>query len=273
VVQTAGGAAQYAVVADTNQPTWNALLNAYVMAPGQTSLTATVTALVAGTGPNVQANALSQLATPVAGIDTVTNASAINNGLNAESDTAYRARFVLYINSLAKATQAAIESAIANVQQGIHENLLENTTPGGATRLGEFTAVVDDGSGSPPTTLITAIINAVEATRGFTILPEVVAPTLVAPTISLNVRVAPGFVSGAVTPAVQAAVAAAVNTIFAGDDTALFISFVNEAALTVPGVLAVQPGQTLINSQPVDYVLTEFQRPMITAGSVTCGTY
>jgi uncharacterized phage protein gp47/JayE len=272
VIQTPGGAAQYAVVADPTQPTWSASLNAYVMAAGQTSLTATVEATVAGTGPNVAAGMLTQIASPLPGIDTVNNLAPINNGVNAETDTAFRARFVLYVNSLAKATQAAILSAIANVQQGIFVNLLENETPSGSTRYGEFTAVIDDGSGDPPASLITNVFNAVEAVRGFTIMPQVVAVTTVAPTIALNIRVATGYTASTVQTAVQDAVVAAVNTIEVSEPT-LFISFIENAALAVPGCAGVQPGQTKINGSNADLSLTAFQEPRITTTNVSVGTY
>lgn len=272
IVQTPGGATQYQAVADTTQPTWSASLNAYVMAPGQTSLTATVQALVAGTGPNVSAGALSQIASSVPGIDTVTNGAAINNAVNAESDTAFRARFVLYLAGLARATEGAILSAIAGVQQNLQVNLLENETPSGATQLGQFTAVIDDGSGSPPSSLIISIQNAVNAVRGFTILANVVACTKVVPTIALNVRVATGYTASTVEAAVQTAVVAAVNAVVLGT-ASLFISTIEAAALAVPGVAAVQPGQTKIDGSNADLALTAFQAPRIAVGNVSCGTY
>lgn len=272
VVQTTGGAAQYQVVADTNQPTWNAAQNAYVLAPGQTSLTATVEALVAGTGPNVAAGALNQLASSLPGIDAVTNGSAINNGMNAESDTAFRARFVLYISSLSKATKQAILSAIANVQQGLFVDLLENETPGGETQLGEFTAVVDDGSGSPPAALITSVFNAVDLVRGFTIMPNVVAPTLIAPTISIVIRIAAGAVQSVVETGVQNAISAMIATLEPGALT-LFISQVEAAALSVSGCQAVKSGQTKINGTAADLIMTAFQVPRTPISSITVGTY
>ena len=157
VVQTVGGAIQYQVVADSTQAAWNATLGAYVLAQGDTSITVTVQALVAGPTSNVIAGQLSQLATPVPGITVASNAAPITNGLPAESDNNFRARFVLWVNSLSKATQNAILAAVAGVQQGISINLLENRKSSNQTALGQFTAVVDDGSGDPPDSLLAAI--------------------------------------------------------------------------------------------------------------------
>lgn len=272
IVQSPGGAAQYQVVADPSQPTWNASLGAYVMAPGQTSLTATVEALVAGTGPNVAPGVLNQIATPLTGIDTVTNPAAINNAIDAETDDAFRARFVLYLQGLSKATSAAILSAIYDVQQGISVELLENETPLGVTLLGSFTAVIDDGSGDPPQSLIDSVFAAVFAVRAFTVEPFVVGPTKVNPTIALNVRVATGFVASDVQAAVNAVVVAAINSIESGAGY-LFVSEIEEAALTVAGCLAVQPGTTKINGANQDLALTQFQVPRVMGSAVTVGTY
>lgn len=272
IVQTPGGAAQYQVVADTSQPTWNGPLNAYVMAAGQTSLTATVQATVAGTPVAVAAGALTQIASSLPGIDTVTNGAAINNGLDAELDPAFRARFVQFLAGLAKATSAAILAAINGVQQGLTTSLLENVNVALTTQLGAFVAVIDDGSGNPPAALLTTIFNAVNAVRGFTIQPAVIGVTKIIPTVQLNIRVAPGFVAATVQAAVQAAVVSYTNTIEQNAGF-LFISGIEGAATAVPGCAAVQPGQTKINSANTDLALTAVQVPRIGAAQVSVGTY
>jgi uncharacterized phage protein gp47/JayE len=281
-VQTAGGAIQYLTVADPTQPTWNATVGAYVLATGQSSLTATIQAATPGATSNVTAGQLSQLATNVPGIGYVTNGAAINNGLNAESDTAYLARFVQYINSLSKATYGAIVAAIQGVQQGLLYSLQENVTTGGAPRPGEFVATIDDGSGNPPASLIQAVQNALEQVRGFTILAETIAVTTVTATIVLVVRLAPStpslpIVPSVVNAAVAAAVAAAVNSQPIGgedeDGILVYISQVEAAALTVPGVIAVQPGATTINAAAADLVGTLFQRSITTTSNITISNY
>jgi uncharacterized phage protein gp47/JayE len=100
IVQSVGGGDQYQLVADTNQPNYNAGLNAYVLGVGQTSMTATAIALVAGSASNVLAGQLIQFAGSSFGITSVTNLAPIDNGTDSESDEAYRNRFILFINSL-----------------------------------------------------------------------------------------------------------------------------------------------------------------------------
>ena len=273
IVQTVGGTIKFQVVADTNQPTWNATLNAYVMAAGQTSLTATVQALVAGSGSNVGPNTLTQIASAIS-VDYATNGAAVTNGIDAESDAAFRDRFVLYLNSLSKAIKAAIESAIRGVQQGIQYNLLENENSLGVSAPGQFTAVIDDGSGAPPASLITAVQTALEDVRGFTILANVVADTVVVVTIDVAIRPATGYTLDGLTPSVQAAIASYVNSTPIGgiDGILVYLGDVSNAA-KVTGVTAVQPGTLLINGAAADLAGTSFQAAKVSVNSITVGQY
>lgn len=272
LVQTPGSAIQYQVIPDATQPTWSGALQAYVLAPGQTSLTATVQALLPGTAYAVTAGQLSQLASALPGIDTVTNPSAISSASPPETDDAYRARFVLYLGSLSKATKQAILYAINTIQTGLSTNLLENEDPSGDTLLGAFTAVVDDGSGSPSADLLNQIFQAVDAVRGFTIQPFVVGPTVVHPAIVLNIRVANGFDVPTAETNVRNAVHQYVNSLEAGARW-LYVSSIEEAAIGATGCVAVQPGATTIAGVNADYALTAFQIPRISGGNPAIGTY
>ena len=238
---------------------------------GQTTITATAQALVAGANFNVTAGQLSQLGTQVAGISTVTNPNPINNGLNAQSDTAFRAAFVSFLASLAQATESAILSAALQVQQGITVNLLENTNSLDQPQVGTFTAVVNNGTGSPPSSLLTNVFNAVFAARAFTVQPFVIGPVAVPAVIALAVRVASGFVSASVTTAVQNAVVSFVQTL--GEGATLFISQIEAAALAVPGVVSVKPANTTINGLQADLTCTGIQTISTSISAVTVGTY
>jgi uncharacterized phage protein gp47/JayE len=281
-VQTVGGAIQFVTVADPTQPSWSQTLNAYVLGVGQSTLTATVQAAQPGSSSNVAAGQLSQLGTNVPGIDFVTNAASFGNGQNAESDAAYRARFVQYLNSLSKATYGAIVSAIQGVQANLLFSLQENIDTGGHPRPGEFVATIDDGSGSPPASLILAVQNALEAVRGFTILAETIAVTTVTATIVAVVRLAPStpalpIVPSVVNAAVAAAIMAAVNAQPIGgqdaDGDLLYVSEIEAAALTVAGVLSVQPGSTHINGVNADLAGTLFQRSITDLNHITVANY
>lgn len=270
-VQTTGGAIQYQVIPDTTQPTYNSALNAYVLAVGQISLTASVQALASGSAYNVSAGQLVQIGSSLAGIDSVTNAAAINNGANAETDSAFLARFPLYLASLAKATEEAILYAATSVQLGLTASALENELPTGATQNGSFTVVVDNGSGTTPSGTVTDVYNAVFAVRAFTVQPFVVAATVLTATIVLAVRVASGYVSGTVTANVQTAISAAVDAL--ADGATLYVSTVEAAALSVAGVTSVQPATTTINGSQADLVPTAFQVIKSATTNITVNTY
>src|SRR6185312_11367836 len=151
-----------------------------------------------GTVGNLPADTPMQMvsATP---FDSVALASGLTNGMAPESDAAFRARFPLYLAGLQKADEDAIESAIAGVQQGIKYIVVENKDyPGLGTDNGNFFVIVDDGSGDPPASLLTAVANAIDAVRGFTIRFQVEPPSILTAAINMTINVAPGFVPGVV---------------------------------------------------------------------------
>lgn len=274
IVSTGPGGLQYAVTLDATNAAYNATLNGYVLPPSTASVTVPIQAVLAGNANgNVLANTISSFVTPIPGIDSCTNASAVTNGLDAESDTAYRARFPIYLASLATADADAIDNAIQNVQQGIRWMKIENYDyPGVAADNGNFFVVIDDGTGTPPDSLVTLVQTAINLIRGFTIRFTVNKPTVVVPAIVLNIRVAAGYSAVPVKAAAQTAIVNAVNAVPL-DALTLFISEIEAAALSVPGVQAVQPGATTIATVAADYTLTKVQIPRITSTNVTVGTY
>jgi uncharacterized phage protein gp47/JayE len=271
IVQTVGGGIQYQTVGDADEATWNAAAGTYVLSAGQTSISVTVEALVAGISGNVIAGQLTQFGSSVPGIDQVTNPSPITNGVEAESDIAFRARFVLYLATLAQATRAAVLAAAQGVQQGVMVNLQENIQPGGKTLMGAFTAIIDDGSGNPPNALISAVYNAVYAARAFSVQPFVIPPTGLTATISLAVRLAAGYAAETVNAAVQNAVAAMVNALGPGDT--LFAYAVMTAAGSVPGVVAVSPTSVGISGGTPDLVPQAAQEVRTNVQSITVLNY
>ncbi|MGC8030527.1 baseplate J/gp47 family protein, partial [Salmonella enterica] len=72
------------------------------------SVTVPIQAVTAGVAGNVTAGSINTIAQAITGIDTVTNAAGLTNGEDAELDADFRARFIHYINSLSKATKAAV---------------------------------------------------------------------------------------------------------------------------------------------------------------------
>lgn len=276
IIQTTGGAIQYQVIADTEQAAWNAAYNAYVLPQGQTSINASVQALVAGANSNVIAGQLNQVASSLPGISNVANGAPIDNGENAQSDTDFRNSFVAYLDSLAKATEAAIFAAANSVMQGLQIALLENTTLNGTTLAGCFSVIIDNGTGSPPSSLINQVYAAVYAVRGFTIQPFVGGPTVVSGNIALVIDIAEGYVASAVNLAVQNAIATAVNMSaiggYQGEGT-FYLSLIEQAALSVTGCNAVKPGATTINGENSDVTLTKVQAVRTTVPQITVTNY
>ena len=264
----------YTVTLDSTNAAYDADLGGYVMAPGTPTVIVPAEADESGSAGNLAAGANLQMNTPINGVDTVAYSSGFTNGIDAESDPDFRARFPLFLQGLASADNAAVKSAIANVQQGLTYLVVENLDhPGLGTDNGSFFVIVDDGSGAPPDSLLDLVMAAVQNVRAAGVrFQGAFGPAVVRPPIALNIRVKSGFQTGVVQQAVKAAGAAAVNATPL-DNLVLFVSAIEQAALAVEGCAAVQPGQTTINSVADDFALTVLQRPVISTTDVTVGTY
>jgi uncharacterized phage protein gp47/JayE len=171
-VKTADGLRIFAVVVDTTNSLWSAAQNGFLIPAGTASGTCTVQDvttdasgnLSVGTAGNVSAGAISLLASAIPGIDTVTNPVAFTNGIDAESDAAFRARFANYIQTRSLATDGAVAYAIQSVQSGLQFTIQENEA-GGSYQPGNFVVTVDDGSGNPPSALLSAVYTAINVVR------------------------------------------------------------------------------------------------------------
>ena len=216
VVQTADATQQFTVIADTTQTAYNSTLNAYVIAAGISSCTATVQSVNYGTQANVAAGIISVIANAIANVSTVTNASAFTNGSNAESDAAFKARFVTYIASLSQATPVAVQNAVIALQQDVSCQITENYNYAGTYTPGNFYVVVDDGSGAPPSSFLTAVTNAVNAVRPACSTFQVYGPSVVSANIAMNLTTSSGYVHATVVSAVTAAITTYVNTLPVG---------------------------------------------------------
>jgi uncharacterized phage protein gp47/JayE len=118
LIRTADGTQTFAVSADTARSSWSTTSNGYVVATGVASLDLPVTALTPGRAGNVQAGTISLLASAMPGIDSVSNLTTLQNGLDAESDNAFRNRFHNFIASRSRATPLAVGYAIRAFSRG-----------------------------------------------------------------------------------------------------------------------------------------------------------
>lgn len=257
-LQTADGTQSFTVIGDTTKTAWNVSANAYIIPISTTSITASVRAVNAGIQGNVLANTITTLNQPIQGVQTVTNASAYANGVDAETDTALKARFALYVSGLRSGIKAAVGSAIASLQQGIQYSLTENMTYGGVTQNGYFYVVINPST-SP---LQTAVYSAVDAVRPLGSTFGVFAATTLTANISMTATAATGYTHAQIVTSITAAVQAFILGLGLGKP--LYWSQLYAVAYAVPGVLEVTV--MTINSGTSD--LTATAQQVIASGAV-----
>jgi phage-related baseplate assembly protein len=263
VVLTSDGTQSFAVTADATNPAWNGT-NGYLLAAALASVTVPVQCTTVGPAGNVQAGTIGLLASPIVGVDTVTNATALAGGLGAESDAAFRARFQLYINSLSLATATAILNAVQAVQLGLRTAIIENVDGNLDPRPGSFLVVVDNGTGSPGTALLSAAQGAVDAVRPVGSIFAVQGPAITNVTVTVILETANAITHAAVAASAQQNVVAWIQGIgIAGTLAVSKIEAICHA--TDPSVISVT--STLINGTAQD--VTAPMNGVILAASVT----
>lgn len=159
----------YSVYADTSNPNYDPTRKSYIIPIGISSASVPVVATTPGAVGNVVANQITTIASAIPFVDNVTNPTPFTNGEDQESDVALKVRFVLYLDSLSKATEQALQAAILGIAGVARYKLVENKDVLGNTYLGFFYAVVDDGSGNASPQLLGNVQSSLDATRGFTI--------------------------------------------------------------------------------------------------------
>lgn len=212
LVRTADGTQTFVVNTDTTQTAWSPTSNGYVLAAGVASLDVPVIAQTGGSAGNVLAGTVTLLASAIPGIDTVNNANALQNGVDAEADNAFRTRFQNFIASRACATPTAVGYAVSSIQQGLTYTIQENVDPTGQPLMGSFVVTVDDGSGYPSTALLSTTQTAIDAVRPVGSIFTVQAPTVLNANVALTITVA----AGTSKPPIQAMVGSAISAYING---------------------------------------------------------
>jgi uncharacterized phage protein gp47/JayE len=206
-VKTADGSQTFVVLIDLTNPAYVPATTSYTLAAASSSIALTVQAVTPGSAGNVQAGLISMLASAIPGIDAVTNPNQAQGGLDAESDAALRARFANFIDSRSRATRAAIAFTIDSLQQGLSHVVTENIDPSGTSAPGTFLVTIDDGSGYPPSALLSSVASAVDTVRPVGTQFFVLPPTVLTAAISLTITVSDNN-----KPASQSAVMNALQT-------------------------------------------------------------
>jgi uncharacterized phage protein gp47/JayE len=266
LVQTSDGTQQYVINADTTNAAYSATVIAgggFIIPAGTYSINCTGTAITAGpsgypdaTG-NVAAGTITSLVQAINGVDTVNNAAAFTNGANPETDQAVKARFPIFINSLAEGTLGAVTAAILSVQQGLNCTVIPNTQYNGTTQNGYFTVVVDDGTGYPSSQLLSNVGLAVAAVQPLGSSFSVHAPVVITASVVMSIVSAAGYVHATVAAAVNAAITAYINGLVLGQ-TLSYTRLAQVAYAASAGVQEVNTGYTL-NGGSVDVVATNLQ--------------
>lgn len=213
-VKTTDGSQSFSILADPSNSAWQAPNSSYssgsfLIPVGTSGITVSCQNNVIGVGGNVIAGAIGLVASVIPGVDTVTNPSAFTNGVNAETDAAYKARFGLFLPALAKGTPIALESAVLGVSQNLSCAVLNCVaTIGGPTVSGYGVIAVDDGSGATPGATLDAVA---AAAAGTSIVPlgatvSVVQATVIYTTVELTIACATAALKTAAQPLVQSAI-------------------------------------------------------------------
>ena len=268
IIQSADGTVQFAAIADTTNAAYSASQNGYVIPAGTASISVTVQCTTAGTAGNVSIGALNTLGTAIPGVDYVTNAAAFSNGAAAESDSAVRSRFILWVAGLEGATLVAIKSAIANVQQNMTGIIVENQQYNGQQQYGYFTVVANDGANALTPTENTNVSNAIDAARPLTVSFGVHAPVQQSVTVSMTITTASGYTHATVASQVQAALISYINGIATTNSGAILpYTSLAAQAYDIAGVTNVT--NVLLNSGTTDLTITYQQVFESTTGTVT----
>lgn len=216
LVGSTDGSQQYSVTIDTTNPIYNVALGGYLIPAGVNSATVPVIASTAGAAGNALIGTVTVIVGSISGVDTVTNAAVFTNGIDPETDSAFRARFVLWVQSLSKATKAAIGYALSSMQQGVSYTLTENQDYSGNLLYGYFYAVVDDGSGAPSGAFLATAAAAIESVRGFTTRYGVYGPVLVTANVSMTITTDATVTHSAVVASVTTALQAYISSLSLG---------------------------------------------------------
>lgn len=264
IVGSTDGSQQYTVTIDTTNVMYDAGLGGYLIPAGTASATVPVMASTAGAAGNALIGTVTVIVGSISGIDTVTNLAVFAGGVDQEEDSPFRARFVLWVQSLSKGTKAAIEYALSSMQQGVSYTLTENQDYSGNLLYGYFYAVVDDGSGAPPGSFLVTAGAAIESARAFTTRHGVFPPVLVTANVGMTIATDSTVVHSVVVAQVVAAIQAYISSLALGQ----ILPYTQLAAVAygvTPAITNVSA--VLLNSGTADLAATNKQ--VIRPGTVT----
>ncbi len=267
IVKTSDGTLSFAVAQDSTVSIWNAAASGYVLPSGIASADLPVVCVTPGSVGNVLSGTITVIAASLPGVDQVINANPLANGIDAESDDAFRTRFQGYLTSRSRATPGAIDNAIMSVRQGLRTVIAPNTGGNGLPMIGAFLVVVDDGSGYPSAQLLSSVATAVDAVRPVGTTFSVVPPQVLTVAATLTVNFGTVIPGSSDIAAIQQSVAIYLNGLGIGD--AASITRVAQQAYQASPTLA-NVSNVLLNGAGMD--INPAPYTVIKAGQVQVST-
>ena len=251
-VRTSDGTQTFQVIADSTNGSFSAAANGYLLPATVVSVACTVQSINPGSAANVAANTITVSVNSIIGIDFCNNTGPMSGGSNAETDQQAKARFPLYVASLAEGTIEAIQFAIESLKLGMQSTIIENINQDGSSHPGFLYITVDDGTGFPPPSTLNAAALAAGSARAGGVLWGVFAPQVLLVNIAITITTAPGFDHPTVVGIVSNAITIFVNTLPLGE-TLAFSQLAQVAYNASPGVINMV---ATINNLTADLVAT-----------------
>jgi hypothetical protein len=232
--QTQGGDQKYAVMPNATFTGWSAALNGYTLAANTQSIQVPIQGTSPGSASNVIAGAINQFASPLVGLDYVTNPAALLNGFDSEPDQRLKDRFAAFILGLSRGDFYGTEYAILSTGITVQWTLTEDFDYAGNWRPGYYYVVADDGSGSPGSDFMTAVTAAVNAVRPLGVQAGCFPPKVMNAVVSMIIATASGYDHNTVCGLVAQTLEDNINALGLG--VGLDFAILPAWAYTVPGV-------------------------------------
>jgi Baseplate J-like protein len=289
----------YQVVPDVSQTSWIPALQAYRLPAGATTVQFSAQAMNAGTASNAVVSTVWVISTPNVPLDSITNTLAITNGTPAETQGQLFARFQQYIMGLSRGTKPAVCARILEQRTGLSFTYNEYTNTDGTLRDAFVTVALDDGSGAPPSSLLSSALadcnDPVDPARAGGTGLAIIAPSVVNVTASVTGLVFQPL-QAANSQAIEAAIQTAIVNFINGNGVGGSITtspidgtstWTPSPSLKVSYSAYIQLLQTFVgtgvnqglagwgtarlNGAQADVTLTAFQLARTTAANVTVG--
>jgi uncharacterized phage protein gp47/JayE len=216
IVKTQDGSFSFAVSIDNSNPAWLSGHGGYSVSSGVRSIDLPIVASLAGRTGNVLSDTITILASPVSGIDTITNVGGTIGGEDAETDASFRIRFANFFAARSRATLDAIGYAISLIGPNLSYVIQENVDTAGNRRLGNMLIVVDDGSGLLSDALFNALAVEIETVRPIGTTFSIQPAQVMQVQVTLSIEFPSGYVTAPIHSQLQTVINGYINSLQIG---------------------------------------------------------